>query len=196
MNDYYVYGYSDPVGTDPYFYIGKGVGRRAYRHLDASYRNRETHFYNKLNKMLLNGLPPIITLIEVKLTKQEAINIEIELIARYGRLDLGTGCLCNHTTGGEGGLGAITGHKHSFETILKLQESNSNRSKETNDRLRQTHVKTQGRPVNAISLTTGEIVLSFDCINAVRSKGIDPSSVCRVLSGRQQSSGGYFWKYA
>jgi hypothetical protein len=33
LTDYYVYGYTDPTSSDPYFYIGKGIGRRAYRHL-------------------------------------------------------------------------------------------------------------------------------------------------------------------
>ena len=196
MNDYYVYGYSDPTSLDPYFYIGKGFGRRAYRHLSISYRNRKTHFYNKLNKLLIGGIQPVISFFEIKLTKREAIALEIKLIAKYGRHDLGTGCLCNHTDGGDGGTGALIGHKHSFETILKIKESNSNRTKEINDKLRQAHVKSQGRAIVAISLITGEVVISFECVNAVKRKGIDPSSVCRVLSGRQKSSGGYFWKYA
>lgn len=85
MNKTYVYAYLREDGS-PY-YIGKGVGNR--------YKDPHTV-----------AIPPIerIKFIKTQLTDQEAIALEKELIAKYGRKDLGTGILRNLTDGGEGML--------------------------------------------------------------------------------------------
>jgi hypothetical protein len=91
MQNFYVYAYlrskdssTDKSGT-PY-YIGKGTGNRAY-----------VKHYAPLPKDRSN-----ITFIKQNLTEQQAHNLEIELIAKYGRKDLGTGILHNRTNSGEG----------------------------------------------------------------------------------------------
>ena len=58
-------------------------------------------------------------------TRAEAAAREIELIALYGRRDLGRGPLTNLTNGGEYGAPGSTfnvGRKHSAETRAKLSE--------------------------------------------------------------------------
>lgn len=85
MNDYYVYQYLREDGT-PY-YIGKGKGNRLFS---------KKHTVN---------LPTDLTRIKKiseNLTNDEARELEIKLIAKYGRKDLGTGILHNKTSGGEG----------------------------------------------------------------------------------------------
>jgi len=91
MSEFYVYAYlrskdslTGKSGT-PY-YIGKGTGNRAY-----------VKHYAPLPKDTSN-----ITFIKQNLTEQQAHDLEIELIAKYGRKDLGTGILHNRTNGGEG----------------------------------------------------------------------------------------------
>lgn len=91
MSNFYVYAYlrsKDSItgksGT-PY-YIGKGTGNRAYAKHYAPLPNDKSN----------------IIFIKQNLTEQQAHNLEIELIEKYGRKDLGTGILHNRTNGGEG----------------------------------------------------------------------------------------------
>lgn len=99
MNKYYVYEYLREDGT-PY-YIGKGTGFRAYEKNRAYKPNDKSR----------------IRIIKENMTEQEAWDYEIELIAKYGRQDLGTGILKNKTNGGEGGA-------KSEETKQKLSKAN------------------------------------------------------------------------
>jgi hypothetical protein len=87
--DYYVYKYLREDNT-PY-YFGKGTNGRAYS---------SRHNVN---------VPPKDRIIFVKenLTEEQAHQLEIELIAKYGRKDNGTGILRNLTDGGEGTSGYI-----------------------------------------------------------------------------------------
>jgi len=95
---HYVYAYLRE-DLSPY-YIGKGTGKRAYD---------KRHSIN-----LPTDLSRIVFL-ENDLTNEQAIEIEVNLIARYGRKDLGTGILRNLTDGGEG----MAGYKQSKEHIAK-----------------------------------------------------------------------------
>ena len=102
--DYYVYEYLREDGT-PY-YIGKGRRHRAF--------TKQGHNV---------PLPPDrnrIQIVKDNLTNNEAMALEIELIAKYGRKDIGTGILRNMTNGGEGS----SGRTYSQETIEKIRKSN------------------------------------------------------------------------
>ena len=81
---YYVYEWLREDGT-PY-YIGKGEGFRAYAKRP----------YKPLDESRIH-------IIKDNMLEEDAFNLEKELIAKYGRQDLGTGILKNKTDGGEGG---------------------------------------------------------------------------------------------
>lgn len=85
MNIYYVYAYVREDQT-PY-YIGKGKGYR------INVKNRTIPIPPKERRIKLSE----------NLTEEEAFNLEMELIAKYGRIDLGTGVLRNMNDGGPGG---------------------------------------------------------------------------------------------
>lgn len=86
MKQFYSYLWLREDGT-PY-YVGKGVGNRAFvphrmRHALRPPRNK--------NRILILS----------RSSEREAFETEKELIANWGRLDIGTGCLRNMTDGGE-----------------------------------------------------------------------------------------------
>lgn len=211
---FYVYGYSDPTSPYPYFYIGKGKDDRYLEHFQWHLLKQNTHFYNRLRSLLLKNVIPIVTFLKSNLTEKQALSFEIEMIIKYGRLDLGTGCLCNLTEGGDGTSGSI----HSDETKEKIRKkralqfiswldgdhkvaiSNSvSKHVQTSEARKQARVAAladRGRRIHAINLLTNEIVMTFDCIRDVVKKGFQRSNVQKVLAGSRQHANGYGWRYA
>jgi hypothetical protein len=103
------------LDKDEPFYIGIGKDEsRAY-----SKRNRTKHWHNITNK----GYD--IEILFDDLSYDEAKLKEIEFIKLYGRIDLGTGILCNMTDGGDGS----NGFKHSKEALIKIGEKSKGRIK-------------------------------------------------------------------
>jgi hypothetical protein len=93
---YYIYAHYT-ADTNEIFYIGKGVGRRAYKRE----RNNSlwTNIYNK------HGLK--VKILFYFDNEQLSLITEKYLIKSIGRRDLGLGPLANMTDGGEGTSGRI-----------------------------------------------------------------------------------------
>ncbi len=117
MNVFYVYAYIDPRDGTP-FYIGKGKDKRDRDHLHPTNLKRRSFFYHKLRKLLRQHITPEICRICVGLSEEEAFSLETFFIHALGRRNLGTGCLCNLTNGGDGPSGVIV----SNETRQKLSK--------------------------------------------------------------------------
>lgn len=104
MAIYYVYVYYCQQNIP--FYVGYGKNKRMFDHLNEAAKNPKAvpgqHKLNKIRKMLRGGFVPKIEVISSNLTKDEAIKLEIELIEKIGRSDLGLGPLTNMTRGGDG----------------------------------------------------------------------------------------------
>lgn len=90
LHKYYVYGHYKPNSAIP-FNIGKGCGRRA-----TSKTGRNLHWRNTVNKNEY-----IVEIMYFGLTKEQALDIEKMLIAKYGRADNKCGPLVNKTDGGD-----------------------------------------------------------------------------------------------
>lgn len=127
MNEYYVYLYLRESDGTPY-YIGKGKGKR--------YKKNHRHI----------NIPPNednIVFVKKNMTNEEACLLEIELISKYGRKDLGTGNLLNQTCGGDGGdTSKSEGYQKFYEEKMLNKDSDyiknlSERMKENNPMWRQ-----------------------------------------------------------
>jgi hypothetical protein len=106
-----IYRHLKPNGEVFYIGIGK-TETRAYS------RDR-----SKFWKSIVEKYGYEVQILKKDLTLEDAKELEIILIAHYGRRDLGTGTLVNMTNGGDG----INGYKHSDEAILKITESSIGR---------------------------------------------------------------------
>jgi hypothetical protein len=107
---YYVYAYlrskdSTTAAEGTPYYIGYGKGQRAF---------------NKHRIPVPKDKTKIVFLHE-NLSEDQAKELEIQEISRYGRKDLGTGILTNLTNGGEG----VSGMIHSEETRNVMSEKKS-----------------------------------------------------------------------
>jgi hypothetical protein len=101
--NYYVYMYLREDGT-PY-YIGKGTKKRAWNNNGRKWKRPEDASRIKIHTD--------------NLTEDQALSLEIELIAEYGRKDNDTGILRNLTDGGEGTSGRV----HTEDTKNKISQS-------------------------------------------------------------------------
>lgn len=104
MNIYYVYIYY--CYEDIPFYVGYGKNNRMFDHLNEAKKKPTAvtgeHKLNKIRKILKEGLEPRIEIVASDLSRDEACRLEIELIEKFGRSDLGLGPLTNMTKGGDG----------------------------------------------------------------------------------------------
>lgn len=99
--------------TKEVFYIGKGCGKRAY------VKSRRSVYWQRI----VEKYGYSIKIIEAGLTEQQAKELEISLIAKFGRKDKGLGLLINNTDGGEGTVG-FTQPQHVRDAV-----ANSNRNR-------------------------------------------------------------------
>lgn len=96
---------------DQPFYFGKGKGSRVYSHRKEAKRlweNPDSNNSNSIRNYIIHKLWNLNSdfkeeILFENLTEQKALELEIAMIAKYGRIDMGTGCLSNMTDGGENG---------------------------------------------------------------------------------------------
>lgn len=98
------------LDTNEVFYIG--IGKTKYR--VYAKLNRNKHWTNIVNKTDYE-----VQVLKKDLDYSDAKELEMILIAYYGRKDLGLGTLVNMTDGGEGTIG----RKASIETCNKMSKS-------------------------------------------------------------------------
>ena len=121
MEDFYTYIYYDPSRGNEPFYVGKGHGDRAWKHFSRKEMHPMTQRMQFLKK---NKVKPIVGFYS-DLNEEFALLLEMELISKFGRKDLGEGPLLNLTDGGEG----VSGSKKVFSDEHKRKLSQSSKGK-------------------------------------------------------------------
>lgn len=78
-NNFYVYGLYEEGNSLP-FYIGKGRGRRMYKHFCESVKGNNPHKDRKIKKLQREGNPPEARIIKSGLSQKRAYDLEYLLI--------------------------------------------------------------------------------------------------------------------
>lgn len=133
MNDFYVYAWLRPDGEP--FYIGKGRGDR-----DVTNKGRNIIFRRIVSKLAEAGALPSVVRLAERLDEPSAFALEVETIARHGRLNNKTGILANMTDGGEGSGGARWSHTLDSRRRMSEAKSGIPVKEETKEKLRQANV--------------------------------------------------------
>ena len=139
--------------TNTIFYIG--IGKKLSRAKSTFARNK---YWKNIVKKCNNNFN--IKILHENITWEEACQKEIEYIKKFGRVDNGTGILCNLTDGGEGTLNL----KHSDDTKLAISKAAIERYKiKPNFRKGKRFVNRNSRKVVIINLKT-YIIYKFNTL--------------------------------
>ena len=117
--NFYTYGYLS-YPDNILYYIGKGKNNRAYAKHERVPVPEDKDliiFFN--DDLTTHHKEPQY------FTEEQAFELEIKCIAKYGRMDMKEGYLLNGTEGGEG----TSGYKHTEETKRKLSKPKSKETK-------------------------------------------------------------------
>lgn len=131
-NKYYVYMLCRGNGLP--FYVGKGCRDRIGSHEVKAKKGVRSHVCNVIRKIWAEGGHVVAKKVYVGKTNQEAIQLERELISKYGRKDRG-GILVNKTDGGDG----AEGYRHDLVALANMRSSAQKRpprSPETIEKMR------------------------------------------------------------
>jgi hypothetical protein len=172
----YVYTHTR-LDTNEIFYVGIGTQDNYKR---ASRSHNRTNYWNNIVKKC--GWK--VDIVFDNLTWEEACKIEVELIKKYGRVDLGTGTLVNLTNGGEGTLKRVT----TKETRLKMSKARKGR-KYTDEHKEKTRLSMLGKNCKKIiNSNTGIIYNSIG--EAAKSIGISRNALNLKLTGKSKNKTG------
>lgn len=197
----YVYIHNREDNNEP-FYIGVGGltcfdnYQRANANNWKGLKSRSKLWHNYVNLYGFN-----VKILLDNCSKEDALLKEVELISKYGRKDINTGILVNHTDGGEGRVNSSKeinkkcGSKNIGRTWTKEQRAKiaakaklrSPRSKETRKKISLAH---KGKPKNYRNNTAKYVINTitnqrFDtCKKAAESIGIKYGTLKAMLNGR------------
>ncbi len=132
MSEFVIYALCDPQ-TNDVFYIGKGTKTRPREHIyEARWSKQSSHKLNKIRKIMLAGMLPLIKIYHQDLNEEDAYRLEMSYISLFGRSDLKTGILTNQNAGGRGNVEPDEaerlkrhkrkiGYKHTKESLIKMR---------------------------------------------------------------------------
>lgn len=181
--NFYVYQLRVEDEEQP-FYIGKSFigSKRLVEHFSESRgRGAKSKFMKsrKIQKAWREGKLVLEEKLAMVETEKMAHTLEVELIKKYGRRDIGTGILCNHTDGGEGIVGQVIG----LETRKKMSEAKMG-NKTNVGRKRPDFAEKWKKPITMFS-EDGTVLKHYESsIECVKETGIHKATISDCLVGK------------
>ena len=182
--------------TNEVFYIGIGTGRkRAY-----SKNHRNDRWYKVINKVGYE----VDVLIE-GISWEKACEIEVGMIASYGRSDKGLGTLVNMTDGGDGVknpseerrsrmTGANSPTKRA-EVRKKMSDSKSGEKHPNWNKPRYKNAGLASKAVVQLDKQSEKLLKSYNSIaEATKQVNVNYGNISRCCNGKLKSAGGFKWK--
>lgn len=231
-HNHYVYVYCDPrkKGEFKYegvnytfnyepFYVGLGKGYRYRRHLtgfelDWDYNTIKN---GKIKHLIAEGYDLLKYVVFYKdlISKQEAKEVEIELIRSMGRISEGTGILSNLTDGGDEGTSRISRLKgRTYEEVYGKEKANAIKEKRRQKLMGNSYGKaSKGRKMSeetkrklslAKTMAIKQLTLEGKLIkvwssaqDAANHVGLGLSSIHNVVGQtmRAKTAGGFRWEW-
>lgn len=140
--DFYVYAHRKAT-TGEIFYVGKGCGKRAWS------LRRSNHWKNIVRK---HGV--VVEVVQDGLQEWAAFEMEVELIAFYGRKDCGFGSLVNLSDGGVGGATVLV--NDGFRNLIGRASKATWAKKNAADRASWVKAIVESRRDPSVALKTSE----------------------------------------
>ncbi len=166
--------------TGQVFYIGIGCSANYKRAYQMSKRNEH---WKRIKKK--SGGVKVAIIID-NITWSEAEFLECYLIAQFGRVQKGTGQLCNMTDGGDGSTGRVVSDKEReamSKRMLGVYRPHAIAAATAVTR----------RPVNQYT-KSGELVKEWECAFTAVKAGYS-CHITEVCRGQRPSASGFIWKY-
>jgi hypothetical protein len=194
---FYVYVYRDPRPKKKGcpIYVGKGTAkhRRADQHKHGTQHPHNPLFGRILAKIRGLKLEPIVEIVAWYDIETDAFEYEKNLIAAFGRRDLGMGTLCNLTDGGEGASGSV----FTPERCRKISDALTGRKQSEEQRLAQSErmKKYMADPANRIAVAMATKKVMEDPENRARisrtlkSKEVTPEILANLEKAREVRKG-------
>jgi hypothetical protein len=181
MKNYYVYIH---IRTDlnEVFYVGMSainkeglIYSRAYR---SAFEKRKTVWHSHARIC-----PYTVKIIKENLTKEEAFKLEMKLIKKYGRKDLGTGTLINQCDGGAG----LKNPGPQLKKKIKFSKKHLS------------HVYKKAQKPYSISVSAydkdGNFVKTYESINdACKDVNCLHADITRAVNGKRFLIAGFQWR--
>lgn len=173
----YVYTHTR-LDTNEIFYVGIGTQDNYKR---ASHSHNRTNYWNNIVKKC--GWK--VDIVFDKLTWEEACKKEVELIKKYGRIDLGTGTLVNLTEGGEGAIGRVVKEETRYKmSIAKKGKKGLRQSKEQRQKTSELM-----RGVNSKKIINTKSGIIYNSIQeAAEQNNIKRATLSNYLTGRTKNN--------
>ena len=164
------------------FYVG--ISSKDDNFKRANYTHNRTNYWKNIAK--LTGWS--VEIVAKNIEWERACYIEVELIKKYGRVDLGTGSLVNLTNGGEGTTKKIV----TQETRKKMSESRKGKIFLTQEIKDKIGAKSKERNCKKVLNTkTGEVYKS--ATEAAMKNNISRENLAGYLTGKAKNKTGLIY---